>query len=92
MIALVGAFQPDFLEPATLLDLASDTAVLFVLATGVTFVIMIGGIDLSIQSMASLASVIVALDRVAMGLRGLRLRHRRRRFWPAFFPEWRMSA
>ncbi len=61
LIALVGAFQPDFLEPATLLDLASDTAVLFVLATGVTFVIMVGGIDLSIQSMASLASVIVAL-------------------------------
>jgi ribose transport system permease protein len=61
LVALVGAFQPGFLEPATLLDLASDTAVLFVLATGVTFVIMIGGIDLSIQSMASLASVIVAL-------------------------------
>ena len=46
LIALVGVFQPDFLEPATLLDLASDTAVLFVLATGVTFVIMVGGIDL----------------------------------------------
>jgi ribose transport system permease protein len=61
LVALVGVFQPGFLEPATLLDLASDTAVLFVLATGVTFVIMIGGIDLSIQSMASLASVIVAL-------------------------------
>ena len=61
LVALVGVFQPSFLEPATLLDLASDTAVLFVMATGVTFVIMIGGIDLSIQSMASLASVIVAL-------------------------------
>lgn len=61
LVALVGVFQPEFLEPATLLDLASDTAVLFVLATGVTFVIMIGGIDLSIQSMASLSSVIVAL-------------------------------
>lgn len=48
LVALVGVFQPEFLEPATLLDLASDTAVLFVLATGVTFVIMIGGIDLSI--------------------------------------------
>ena len=38
-----------------------DTAALFILATGVTFVIMLGGIDLSLQSMASLASVVVAL-------------------------------
>ena len=40
---------------------------LFILATGVTFVIMIGGIDLSIQSMASLASVIVALTVTRLG-------------------------
>jgi ribose transport system permease protein len=56
-----------FLEVPTLLQLASDTAVLFVLATGVTFVIMLGGIDLSIQSMASLASVVVALTVARLG-------------------------
>ena len=56
-----------FLQPATLLQLASDTAVLFILATGVTFVIMLGGIDLSIQSMASLASVVVALTVTRLG-------------------------
>ena len=67
LVALVGAFQPTFLEIATLLQLASDTAVLFVLATGVTFVIMIGGIDLSIQSMASLSSVVVALTITRWG-------------------------
>ncbi len=61
LVVLVGIFQPRFLDPSTLIQLASDTAVLFILATGVTFVIMLGGIDLSIQSMASLASVIVAL-------------------------------
>ena len=61
LVGLVGAFQPTFLEVETLLQLASDTAVLFVLATGLTFVVMIGGIDLSVQSMASLASVLVAL-------------------------------
>ncbi len=59
--------QPVFLQPATLLQLASDTAVLFILATGVTFVIMLGGIDLSIQSMASLASVVVALTVTPLG-------------------------
>jgi ribose transport system permease protein len=67
LIALVGVMQPGFLEPATLLQLASDTAVLFILATGVTFVIMLGGIDLSLQSMASLASVIVALTIASLG-------------------------
>jgi ribose transport system permease protein len=67
LIALVGVIQPGFLEPATLLQLASDTAVLFILATGVTFVIMLGGIDLSLQSMASLASVIIALTVAPLG-------------------------
>src|SRR3954470_12028930 len=67
LVALVGIAQPVFLQPASLLQLASDTAVLFILATGVTFVIMLGGIDLSIQSMASLASVIVALTVARLG-------------------------
>lgn len=61
LVLLVGVLQPEFLSLDTLLQLAGDTATLFVLASGVSFVIMLGGIDLSIQSMASLASVIVAL-------------------------------
>ena len=67
LILLVGIAQPSFLQPGTLIELSSDTAVLFILATGVTFVIMLGGIDLSIQSMASLASVIVALTITRLG-------------------------
>ena len=67
LVLVVGVAQPSFLEPSTLIELASDTAVLFILATGVTFVIMLGGIDLSIQSMASLASVIVALTVARLG-------------------------
>lgn len=67
LVALVGALQPVFLQPQTLLELAGDTAVLFILATGVTFVIMLGGIDLSLQSMASLASVVVALTLSSLG-------------------------
>ena len=67
LVLLVGIAQPSFLEPGALIGLASDTAVLFILATGVTFVIMLGGIDLSIQSMASLASVIVALTVTRLG-------------------------
>lgn len=66
---LIGTLQPGFLAGSMLVQLAGDTVVLFVLATGVSFVIMLGGIDLSIQSMASLASVIVALtiDRFGYG-------------------------
>lgn len=67
LVAVVGILEPVFLQPATLLDLAGDTAVLFILATGVTFVIMLGGIDLSLQSMASLSSVIVALALPFLG-------------------------
>ena len=34
LVILVGTLQPRFLQPATLLQLASDTAVLFILAMG----------------------------------------------------------
>ena len=80
LVLVVGIAQPSFLEPATLIELASDTAVLFILATGVTFVIMLGGIDLSIQSMASLASVVVALTVARLGYGAFRAgdRHWRR--------------
>jgi ribose transport system permease protein len=67
LILMIGIAQPSFLQPSTLIELASDTAVLFILAIGVTFVIMLGGIDLSIQSMASLASVVVALTVARLG-------------------------
>lgn len=67
LVLLIGVAQPSFLEPKSLIGLASDTAVLFILAAGSTFVIMLGGIDLSIQSMASLASVIVALTVTRLG-------------------------
>ena len=60
LILIVEIGSPGFLTGETLTLLFANTAVLFILATGVTFVILIGGIDLSIQSVASLASVILA--------------------------------
>ena len=38
----------------------ADASVLFLLAAGLTFVIMLGGIDLSVQAAASFASMVVA--------------------------------
>lgn len=60
LILIVEIGSPGFLTGETLTLLFANTAVLFILATGVTFVILIGGIDLSIQSVASLASVLLA--------------------------------
>ncbi len=67
LVLAVGVVTPEFLTVQTLLVLASDTATLFVMAVGVTFVIMLGGIDLSIQSVASLASVVLALTLPSLG-------------------------
>jgi ribose transport system permease protein len=67
LIAIVGAVTPQFLTFDSMIVLAADTATLFVMATGVTFVILLGGIDLSIQAMASLASVVVALTIGRLG-------------------------
>ena len=68
LIVIIEIASPGFLTGETLALLLANTAVLFVLATGVTFVILIGGIDLSIQSVASLASVILAQLLPSMGL------------------------
>ena len=61
LVALIGMLKPGFLTLDTLVVVMADTATLFIIAAGVTFVIMLGGIDLSIQSVASLSSVIVAM-------------------------------
>ncbi|GLS21890.1 ABC transporter permease [Labrys miyagiensis] len=68
LVLVIEIAAPGFLTGDTLLLLLSNTAVLFILAAGVTFVILIGGIDLSIQSVASLASVILAQLLPRLGL------------------------
>jgi len=68
LILIVEIGSPGFLTGETLTLLFANAAVLFILATGVTFVILIGGIDLSIQSVASLASVILAQLLPSLGL------------------------
>ena len=56
----IGVAAPSFATFDTLAVTLSDTAVLFVMAAGMTFVILLGGIDLSVQAVASFASVLVA--------------------------------
>lgn len=61
LIGVIAAFAPSFLSVSTMLLLGADTATLFIMATGLTWVILLGGIDLSVQSVASLASVVLAV-------------------------------
>ena len=68
LVAIIEIAAPGFLTGETLALLLANTAVLFILATGVTFVILLGGIDLSIQAVASLASVILAQLLPSLGL------------------------
>jgi ribose transport system permease protein len=68
LVLLVAIREPDFLNPSTLLVLVSDTTTLFLMAAGATFVIMLGSIDLSVQAVASLASVVVAVLLPRLGL------------------------
>ena len=68
LVLTVEIGSPGFLGGETLALLLGNTAVLFILAAGVTFVILLGGIDLSIQAVASLASVILAQLLPSLGL------------------------
>jgi ribose transport system permease protein len=60
LVVGVNAVEPGFASLTTLSVVLSDASILFVLAAGLTFVIMLGGIDLSVQAAASFASMVVA--------------------------------
>ena len=67
LVAIAGGYDSRFFAPSTLLILVSDTMTLFIMAAGCTFVILMGGIDLSIQAVASLTSVILAIHLPQFG-------------------------
>ena len=56
----VNIAEPGFASLNTAAVVLADASVLFILAAGLTFVIMLGGIDLSVQAAASFASMVVA--------------------------------
>lgn len=67
-ILIVGMFDSRFLDPLTLIGLFADNATLFVMALGMTFVIYIGSVDLSMQSVAAVASIVMAMLVPSYGL------------------------
>lgn len=63
ILALVSIFaflRPIFLSVDNLANIGRQVAILMILAFGVTFVILVGEIDISVGAVASVASVIIA--------------------------------
>ncbi|MFM0420499.1 ABC transporter permease [Paraburkholderia aromaticivorans] len=61
LYVLIEIAEPGFMALSTQLGLLADSSTLFIMAAGTTFVVLLGSIDLSLQAVASLASVMVAL-------------------------------
>jgi len=62
--------EKGFLDPNNLLNIVRQTAMIAIMAVGMTFVLSAGEIDLSIGSVAGLASVTTALALAKFGLVG----------------------
>jgi ribose transport system permease protein len=60
LIILVTALSPDFIAPTNLLNLLRQVSVNALIAFGMTFVILTGGIDLSVGSILALTGAISA--------------------------------
>ena len=65
-----GFAEKGFLDPNNLLNIVRQTAMIAIMAVGMTFVLSAGEIDLSIGSIAGLASVTTALALAKFGLIG----------------------
>lgn len=64
----VGIVNPSFFNPSVLILLMADIVPLFIMALGMTFAIYIGGIDLSVQQIANMISVIATVYLATLGV------------------------
>ena len=65
LIVIVSILNPSFLEPLNILNLLRQVSINALIAFGMTFVILTGGIDLSVGSTLALSSAFVANMLVA---------------------------
>jgi ribose transport system permease protein len=68
VVLAVGFYDTTFFSVSNLLTVTSDTMTLFLMAAGVTLVIMMGGIDLSVQAVASMTSCILSVYLPQLGI------------------------
>ncbi len=71
LISIISLIDRSFLSISNVIQLVSDISMLFVMALGITLVIYIGGIDLSSQSMASMATVLAVAMLPSFGYVGI---------------------
>lgn len=67
LIILVTALNPGFIQPSNLLNLLRQVSINAVIAFGMTFVILTGGIDLSVGSILALTGAVTA-SMISSGL------------------------
>lgn len=60
LIVLASVLSPYFLQPGNLLNVARQVSIIGIIAVGMTFVILTGGIDLSVGSILGLVAVVSA--------------------------------
>ncbi|MCY4445123.1 MAG: ABC transporter permease [Rhodobacteraceae bacterium] len=68
LVLIVGAINPAFLNPNSLISLVADIVPLFIMALGMTFAIYIGGIDLSVQQIANFVTVVATVYLLPLGI------------------------
>ncbi len=61
IVAVFGVVTPNFFTEANLLNITRQASINIVLAAGMTFVILTGGIDLSVGSMLGTTAVVALL-------------------------------
>lgn len=60
LVVIVSVLNPSFLEPLNILNLLRQVAINALIAFGMTFVILTGGIDLSVGAILALSSALTA--------------------------------
>ena len=60
LVAALGVAKPNFLTSGNLINVARQISINGILAVGVTFVLLTGGVDLSLGSLVALTGVIAA--------------------------------
>jgi ribose transport system permease protein len=61
LCVLITLANPSFIEPRNLVRIANSAAVPLTLAMGLTFIILLGSIDLSVEGSLSIAAMVVVL-------------------------------
>ncbi len=59
LVALIGAINPNFLRARTLLNVVNSSLILVLIAIGEMFVVVTGGIDVSVGAITGLSAVIL---------------------------------